>query len=70
MLIVYTGQFDEVEVPYTDDEVRKLLIARRGEPVECPAELAASLLEQSEAWRPAESPARGGRKTEATTPAE
>lgn len=69
MRIVYTGAFDEVEVPYVEDGTPKWFRAKPDEPVECPDELAVRLLEQTDIWKRAESPARGGRKTEATTPA-
>lgn len=67
MRIVYSGGFDEVEVPYVEDGTPKWFRAKPGEPAECPDELAVRLLEQSDVW--AESPVKAGRKTEAITPA-
>jgi len=67
MRIVYTGPFDEVDVPYVEDNQRKMFTAKHGEATECPDELAALLLEQTDNW--AEPTAKAGRKTEATTPA-
>lgn len=69
MRIVYTGGFDEVDVPYIEDNVEKRFTAKNGEPAECPDELAELLLEQADIWKRAESTARPGRKTEAITPA-
>lgn len=61
MKIVYTGPIDEVEVPYEEDGRPKVLTAARLQPVECPDELAASLLEQR-TWEPARTanPSRRG----------
>lgn len=67
MRIVYTGPFDAVDVPYVEDNQHKTFTAKHGEPTECPDELAALLLEQTDNW--AEPTAKAGRKTEATTPA-
>lgn len=67
MRIVYSGAFDEVEVPYVEDGTPKWFTVRNGEPAECPDELAVKLLEQGDIWH--ESPAKAGRKTEAITPA-
>ncbi len=67
MRIVYTGAFDEVEVPYVEDGTPKWFRAKPGQPVECPDELAAGLLEQTDTWKRADSPAGRGRKTEANT---
>ena len=51
MRIVYTGAFDEVEVPYVEDGTPKWFRAKPGQPVECPYELAAGLLEQTDTWK-------------------
>lgn len=61
MKIVYTGPIDEVEVPYEEDGRPKVLTAPRLQPVECPDELAGSLLEQR-VWEPARTanPSRRG----------
>lgn len=67
MRIVYSGAFDEVEVPYEEDGIFKRFTAKPGEPAECPDELAAMLLEQGDIW--AEPPSKTAGKTKATTPA-
>lgn len=56
--VVYVGHFDEVEVPEAG------IVARQGEPVEVPDDLARCMLEQ-DIWSeaPAEEPAaRGARR--------
>lgn len=45
VIVVYVGPHPEVSVP----DAR--LCAKRGEPVEVPAEIAASLLSQAHAWK-------------------
>lgn len=52
--VVYNGPFDEVEVPTPDGRV---FVAKRGEPVEVPEELAKSLLEQ-DIWDARKAPAK------------
>lgn len=61
--ITYHGPFDAVEVPYIEDGQPRWFQAAPGVPAECPDELAARLLEQTDTWR--ESPAKARTKTEA-----
>lgn len=61
MRIVYTGIFDEVIVPDWPDANGYPQQAKRGEPLECPDELAGRLLEQADNW--AKAPAAAERKT-------
>lgn len=51
--IVYSGPFDEVEVPYVEDGRPKVFVAKRGVAAECPGELADRLLEQGDTWKEA-----------------
>lgn len=75
MKVRYIGPFDEVEVPYIEDNQHKSATFKRGETVEIPDELATGvpgefggLLEQTDNYESGESPTTRQRKTEATTP--
>lgn len=75
MKVTYIGPFEEVEVPYLDNNLPKSVTFKRGETVDVPDELATGvpgefggLLEQTDNYRAVESPTAGKRKTEATTP--
>ena len=46
MKLTYTGPHDEVEIPSAG------VVCKRGESVEVPEELGASLLEQADNWQP------------------
>jgi len=48
MDIIYDGPFDAVEIPTAG------MVARRGEPVTVPDDIAKSLIEQG--WKPAKKP--------------
>lgn len=51
MEIIYTGMFDEVDVPYEEDGTPRLLTVQRGKAVEAPDGLAERLLEQEANWK-------------------
>lgn len=75
MKIKYIGMFDEVEVPYLDNNLPKSITFKRNHATECPDELAngvpgefGGLLEQTDNYEAVESPNRSTRKTEDTTP--
>lgn len=49
--VEYVGVFDEVEIEAELNGVPFVVTARKGEPVDVPAELAGSLVEQETNWR-------------------
>lgn len=70
MNIRYIGPFDEVEVPYTDNNLPRSVTFKRGEVVEVPDELATGvegvfggLLEQTDNYQRVESPTPKPAKT-------
>lgn len=70
MKLKYIGMFDEVEVPYIEDGIRKNAVFKRNHAVEVPDDLAngvpgefGGLLEQTDNYEAVESPTAKPAKT-------